>query len=930
MPLQLIHTSAPHLLDSATAGYGTVARSEKLPRALCARLTALSILRDPRGGSATAGPQYSYNIITHAGNSWHVLTCAQNAGPDYSGRICHIAHHLILSQDEVQSLHENTMRLTPAGLILALQKTGFWKCKWEGEPRYLTGQPALTREDFPEAEAQPTWKKLTGHKANARAFFTSPYERDCLITVARGTAASDVLTLFHESDWLTHSRGWGISFTTEADDTDCFTETLRMVTYPGSPLVQRAQRTGHPVLSIEQGMNIPTPPPSGEPPQSCPLQPGEAGQPRGGIVRTLARSVSHYHYIEEPDWLMFDARPASPRIHYAAAGVAAALLLAVGLWWLYPPAGNSEDDDIAAETQEAGSISSAHVQQLSRLLACPYDHEQTRNELYKLSAITESTLEDTLLLEVVDLLRNASYAEKRHAVIIKRICECARLLGLRDTDLVRLYFLEATHDVSPEDWKKQFDGSQFTDWVVLKQTEPQVLGLLEEEELKAYAPKVPPPETTMLATADAPTQDDTLGGEPSAPPGRVSLIPCAAVTGMPMPDELENIIASLPLSISTGTYVVSCFAEGGELQAAQRLELSPDGYRLYITPTGNDGEIDLKPEHIEGTPCPLPGCTFGVQNGVLKSIHSNGQEAVVSFPVPTKKDFHTNVVLASSFGFPIPETDPISLPPAAKANLELTPDNIEIDTANNYPRLKLRKNKAFPWQMSHQEKKRKQFQISLPVLTGHNTMQQTGGDAGTYQWTEAEVIRETDVQTTLRCAITRRPYLPERLEEAFERVANSPCCGEFKKVRNNSLTLARLYYICCALANEKLSHKEKKQLQQDYFSLFANKAFNKILMRVLEQDTYLHINPEEASSNKLKSINVRNSIKKYLDERTTRDLIRKRICDVLTRTLYAAYTQEQQILARPNAAKPVLILKNIGVGNHVELLWQFQMQIKGS
>ncbi|MBO5684601.1 MAG: hypothetical protein J6R92_06595 [Akkermansia sp.] len=929
MPLQLIHTSAPHLLDSSSAGYGTVARSEKLPRALCARLTALSILRDPKGGFATTGPQFSYTLINQAGNTWHVLTCTQNAGTDYSGRMCHIAHHLILNQDEVRTLHDSALRPTPAGLMLALRNTGFWKSRWEGEPRYLTTAPALTKDDLPDAEAQPTWKTYTGHKANARALYTPPYERDCLITIARGTDSVDILKLFHESDWLTHSRGWGISFTTEADEADSFTETRRMVTCADSPLVKRAQRTGHPVLVIGTNMEPPQEGAVNKPPKSYPLHPGSGAKDNGDLMRTLSRSVSHYHYIEEPDWLMFDVRPARSHTLYASASVAALLLLSIGCWWLYPATDNNAEDDITIESAESGIISSDHVQQLSRLLGRSYSHEHVAKELNSLSNITENTQEDTLLLEVVALLHNARQQGNRHAQVIKRLCECARLLGVKDKELVLLYLLEATHGVSPEDWHKQFDGRQLTDWIILKQSEPQILAILEVEDLRPFAPREKEPEPTLLATAEDTTPDAPLADEQDLPPGRISLIPCTAVSGMPLPDELESVIASLPQSVTTGTYVVSAFSKGGELEPAQRLDLSPTGYRLYITATDKDGEIALKLEHADGKDCPLPDSALTVRNGTLKCIRSGEREAVVSFPVPTKKGFHTNVILASTFGVPIPKIDPLDLPPVANVNLGLTPDSIELQTTAKAPILKLRKDKEFPWVLTNQETKQRQFYINLPVLTGHNSMQQTGDELSTYQWTKAEVTRETESQTTLRCVVTRRPYLPERLEEAFDRVANSPCCGEFRKVKNNSLTLARLYYICCALANEKLSRKEKEHLLQDYFSLFANKAFNKILCRILEQDTYLHITPEEAAASTQKSRKMRNTIKKYLDERRTRDLIRKRICEVLTRTLYAAYTQEQQILANPSTSSPVMILKNISVGSHVELLWQFQMQMKG-
>ena len=80
------------------------------------------------------------------------------------------------------------------------------------------------------------------------------------------------------------------------------------------------------------------------------------------------------------------------------------------------------------------------------------------------------------------------------------------------------------------------------------------------------------------------------------------------------------------------------------------------------------------------------------------------------------------------------------------------------------------------------------------------------------------------------------------------------------------MTLGHLYYICCALANDKLSRKEKRQLHKAYFSLFANKQFNKVLMRVLAQDTMLHITPDEAVSNKFKAIQARTNITKLPDE----------------------------------------------------------------
>lgn len=903
-----------------------MARSENIPRGLCAQLTALSILREPRGGSVTTGPQYSYNILNHAGGPWHVLTCTQCAGADYSGRICHISHHLILNQDEVRTLHNHTLRPTPAGLMQALQNNGFWKSRWEGEPQYLTNSPTLSPGDMPDAEAQPTWKKLTGHKANARALYTAPFERDCLITVPPGTSSGDVLSLFHESDWLTHTRGWGITFTTVADDADSFAETLRMVTAPASPLVQRAQRTGHPVLNIEQGMEIPLPAPACEPPQSLPLQPGASPQQKSELMRTLSRSVSHYHYIEEPDWLMFDVRPQRSKSPYILSGVAGLAALGLLAWYYYTPAGYSpEEGTVAIPTEHIRSAD--NVQRLSCLLNTPYDHGKTASTLAELSNIEERTREDSLLLETVAIINNATQPGARHALAARRLCECARLLGLKDRDLVLLYLHEATFNTSPEEWQKQFDGQHMADWLSLKQSEPQILGLLDSEDLRAYAPGEKKVETTILATAtpDAPPQkvDDS---EQTPPPGRISLIPSAAVSGMPLPPELEEVISSLPVSICTGSYVISSFEKGGELQEPKRLNLSPDGYRLYITHTEKDGEITLRPEHAEGKESPVPACSIKIQKGKLQSIRSNGKDSVVCFPVATKKDFHTNIILASSFGIPIPATEPIILPPVAKANLDISEKSIELVTENGEPRLRISNTSAFPWVETDKELQNIRFSVNLPVLTGHNAMQQTGRELKTYRWTEASVMQESDALTVLRCNIIHNTHLPKRLEEAFNQVANEPCCGEVRNTKSPSHTLARLYYICSALDNEKLSMLKQKQLLQDYFSLFANKNFNRILTRILEKETYLHLKPEQATSKHFKAIQLRNNIKNCLNDKNVRKTIRKRICEVLTRTLYAAYTQEQQEQIKEAASPPILILKNISIGNHVELLWQFQMR----
>lgn len=928
MSYQLIHTSAATLLDSQSPGYGTVARTEHMPQALCHKLGALSVYREPRGGPATRGPQFSYHIIELGGKNWHVLSCVQPAGADYSGRACLIAHHLVLSTQEVESAIQSEERPTPAGVALALLEKGFWKSSWKGAPSFIKDEPEINPGDLPIADTQQTWKLLTGHKANARAFFTPPYDRDCLISVTQGLPVQQVLLLLHESDWLTHTRGWGVSFSTEADDADTFTETLRMVCSKESPLIQRAIRTGHPVLPIEQGLEIPLP--KQEPPGSLPLTPGKTPQQGNGIVRAVARSVTHYHYTEEADWLLYDVT--IPRRRSVWGAVAGLGLLATGFAAGGIYLSGLTDSPINGNSVTSFSNTDARtqvgVQELTALLSQPYNHDETVRLMRRISAIPEAQPEDSLLIESAALLLAAQQQGVQHTKVMKRLCECARLLGVRDTDLVSLYLREATNGMPVDEWQQQFTGEHYLNWLSLKTSEPQLADIMNQPDLQAYAPAaVPKPVPTVLATADSTTAPPEPPSQSAGVmPDRLSLIPQTAIAGASLPPALEAAIPALPMSITSGAYVVSRFATGGVLESAQRLELSPEGYHLYITPTGTEGVYCLKPEHKDGKQPPLPTVEFSIKAGRLHQIRSGENEAVVCFPVPDNEHFLTNVVMVPSFALPIPRGKDFKLPPAAKVDLKITPGLLEVmppSQTSPYARLNLKKRKGFPWSVNRKDTDTIRFALALPVLTGHNSVKgNSDADAG-YVWTKASVKEENATSTQFQCEVEYRPALPECLEQRFNEVANTPCCGEAPR-REKHLTLATLYYVTCALANEKLTSAERKSLHQMYYQLFADETNNGVLRKVLANDPELYVTPAEATGRGLKAVHARRRVTKMLAERKVRDRLRNLICGVLTRSLVAAYTKEQNKVDNDMKRNAVFTLNRIDVGNHVELIWQFR------
>lgn len=481
MPLQLIHTSAEHLLDRDGSGYGTVARSERLSRILCDKLTALSAYREEAEGMD--GPQYAYRVLVDRGSVYHVLTRVQMRGADYSGRACHIAHHLILTAEEAEAMRRNPARPTPAGIMLAMEARGLWKTSWSGEPSFLADVPAFCTEDVPSAAAQPTWKRITGHKGNARAFCTPQFENDCLLMVPEGTTGADILHLLHEGDWLTHLRGWGHTFTTAAVETDSFADTHRLVCCAGSRrLLERAQGTGHPVLRISDTLELPqTPAPSEPEPAPCapcpPCEPCAPCPPRTADPRPPHERHSCHHHRRR-------------HIIKAACAAAALLCLLGGVWMM---GSNSKPTAVTINlepppAQGAGSL----IHSLAELAEKPFDSAGAESGLAslasqasicgqtgELSEVTAATLQECCRL----LLQADNRAEH-----LARVIECAELLGVPPASLAQFYMHLSTHDTPPQLWWGDMEARERALWAYFLNVNP----VLRDTLMKSFAPFLSP------------------------------------------------------------------------------------------------------------------------------------------------------------------------------------------------------------------------------------------------------------------------------------------------------------------------------------------------------------------------------------------------------------------------------------------------------
>ena len=501
MSYQLIYTSAEELLDPGLTGYGVVACSVGISPQLKDRLIALSDVHEAEGAEDSE-EWFAYRVCVCGGDTFHVLSRYGWAGADYSNRKRSLAHHLALTADEVAALKRNAARPTPAGIMLALRKNRFWVESWEGPPRELEGEPRLTSSSLPDASRQVTWKTCTGHKNNARAFFTPPYDGACLVEMPPGSDASTVLLLLNESDWLSTSRGWGKSFSSRTDAGSNLRETERLFGVPGSMLREmRLRHAETPFLRISPEMALPRLPevasdsssdPSsgarpevGDPPSTPPLAPATGGLPGCHIP---------YKYCERPDEETYPGcrRQRRSLLRFVLIPGCAVLLAAALLYH----SGHQEVPHSRPASPPAPVVPRGDAPQklLRHLLTSPYSAAATARQLDKIQAKLKKTADAPggesahreALRECVSILQHASSDSSGHAGNLFSLRECAGLLSLDVRALCELYMNEALHDRSLEEWQTALDEEEYQGWAALLAQAPEMESWLSQEPFLPY------------------------------------------------------------------------------------------------------------------------------------------------------------------------------------------------------------------------------------------------------------------------------------------------------------------------------------------------------------------------------------------------------------------------------------------------------------
>ncbi len=956
MSYQLIYTSAEELLDPGLTGYGVVACSVGISPLLKDRLIALSDVSEA-DGVEDSEEWFAYRVCTCGGDTFHVLSHYCWAGADYSNRKRSLAHHLALSADEVAALKRNAARPTPAGIMLALRKNRFWVESWEGPPRELEGEPRLTASSLPDASRQVTWKAYTGHKNNARAFFTPPYDGSCLVEMPSGTDASAALLLLNESDWLSTSRGWGKSFSSRTDAGSDLRETGRLFGVPGATFREMRLRYAEtPLLRISPEMALPHLPEAAsdsssaarqeesDPPSTPPLAPATGGGPGCHIP---------YKYCERPDGETYPGcRRQKRSLLWLVLILGCVSLLTIVLFRSSP----SEAPHGSPVSPSAADVPRGDAPQklLHRLLTAPYSATATARQLDKIQAKLKKTAsvpgEESAHLEAlrecVSILQHASSDSSGHAGNLLNLRACAHLLSLDVRALCELYMNEVLHDRSLEEWQSSLNEEEYQGWNALLAQAPDMERWLSQEPFLPYMEGIftylslrseedEPPAFTSPLRGNAPllssgeeqpaekqTAENQSAGEQSAvaveeePP---------LMVGMPLPLHLREALAAAPVAVTSG--VCELFLLPADKGQPRHYLCHPgeEGMKLTLLPVGEE-LYALRAEPSSG----FPPVTIRLKDGVLQEITSEGTPAILRFTLPLRPGWAGTLTLVSPWKLILRPMGEGAPPATDRVDFSLPPERLVLTPTPQGVSLRLKPGKDFPWTplLSVLQLRPSPTLLYLPVLSGTNQPLPLRQETHQlpYNWlAEGAPSRSTPAMDAYVCSMRRVYDYAQPLMRRFHEVANLPCCGE-EPQGDAFFSLANVYFMVSQLDDGQLSRPQREDFGKGYIRLFTHPLFARQLGDLFRMRPQLLLSPQQAQGTGKAALQHRRKVLEALEVPENRRFLLQRVRDFLSLSLADAYERERQTPPPDGAGDMQLLLHHLDRSPQGELLWFFSLQ----
>ena len=219
MPQQLIYTSAQRGLVAGRSGHCTVARSAAMRDALMLQLEKFSYYQHL---SLTGGQERRISacrVFEIRGTRYHVLSRIQDAGLDFTGRTNFLAHHLVLTPEEIRQF---------ASPPIILARWSGWLNSWTKEPEQLENEEWGNLSELSSVVSVPAqnWQALSGEAANGYGMLETRSGSSFRVD---NVSEEQILALFAESLELLELRdprrdfrvsAWQYTFTTSMQEQD--------------------------------------------------------------------------------------------------------------------------------------------------------------------------------------------------------------------------------------------------------------------------------------------------------------------------------------------------------------------------------------------------------------------------------------------------------------------------------------------------------------------------------------------------------------------------------------------------------------------------------------------------------------------------------------------------------------------------------------
>ncbi len=943
MSFQLIYTSAPTLLDPGLSGYGVVARSRDMPRLLSKKLAKLSVFKEEL--KLIPGPQFSYNILDCAGATFHVLSCVQSAGADYSGRECHIAHHLVLTKQEVREFKENKARPTPAGLMLGLYSGEFWATCWNQPPQEIEHEVELSTDMLPELHLQSMWKELTGHKYNAKTLITPPYEHDCLIIVQPGTRSLDILHLLAESDWLSASRGWGITFTTSGYSQDTFAQTQRIAVLEESNMASKARRSGRPILKLVHKLLIPRQEQLDTPssPQiahhfssshskhwsaldsSPPLRRAKkaplVSHPQG---HQLAEAPYKYQEsADEQNYLPSEQKASRPHQRWIPPLLLILLLISATVHFLH----HRDALIVNSSTEELHDHTGTGQEPLPPLYASLYarsiqDIENIHQQLLDLAKQSYKPLEaqsklldlQTQILSsrphatarigkrlrhlhaIINKLLEAPQSNISYAALLESLISYARSMELDIEPLARFFFQHCTQRYTPHQWMRSM-SEQEARQILQMLHENKLYSLFNEPELYSYLHALDRHDPINRRFISKPSSlEDILSAY--AHLNDRELIVINKNDAMPL--MIQEILQHAPIDIDQGSITVSPLLSHEWTSILQR-----DQNSISLTPTSSEG---LKQVEFSAANDPASRRVMLLHaDARFHQFSYQGKPALLKLKLSASPRANQYLFVPHIRQTLNVYNDSVELPELTRRDFDIAEDELESippDSLQPFAQLRLtsKYRSQFPWKTIQMSLKLKQpSSIELPSYPGYsNEMSIESPHMRLHQ--VAPIMHDTlhfDKYTTL-------PYLDERyhiqlwrnynfnsiMEREFYTLVNS-CVTKKDTLATGYYSIATLYHLLDSM-DEISELSEFEHLLSNYFKLFENPAFAARVNKIFKESPALQLKPIHVSDNSSVAKSKRSRLAEALRDRDRRAFMRECLRAYVADELYRAYDHIRQ------------------------------------